>query len=160
VDACSCASILRTVRLLLPLTVSRQISYLRPCDLCLSNRPSALLGCIPSRIIKDCSYICILLLTYIFNLTVNVALATGWTTRRSRFYSRQRRKDFSSSLCVQTGAGAHPDSCTVGTGGGGFRCPGRKRGRDVSLSTHPHLVPRSRMSRSYTSPPPKRFRGL
>jgi hypothetical protein len=25
-------------------------------------------------------------------------------------------KDFSSSLCVQTGSGAHPDSCTMGTG--------------------------------------------
>jgi hypothetical protein len=24
---------------------------------------------------------------------------------------------FSSSLCVQTGSGAHPASCTVGTGG-------------------------------------------
>jgi hypothetical protein len=26
-------------------------------------------------------------------------------------------KDFSSSLCVQTGSGAHPASCTTGTGG-------------------------------------------
>jgi hypothetical protein len=26
-------------------------------------------------------------------------------------------KDFSSSLCVQTGSGAHPTSCTMGTGG-------------------------------------------
>jgi hypothetical protein len=26
-------------------------------------------------------------------------------------------KDFSSSLCVQTGSGAHPASCTVDTGG-------------------------------------------
>jgi hypothetical protein len=26
-------------------------------------------------------------------------------------------KDFSSSLCVQTGTGAHPASCTMGTGG-------------------------------------------
>jgi hypothetical protein len=26
-------------------------------------------------------------------------------------------KDFSSSLCAQTGSGAHPDSCTMGTGG-------------------------------------------
>jgi hypothetical protein len=25
-------------------------------------------------------------------------------------------KDFSSNLCVQTGSGAHPDSCTMGTG--------------------------------------------
>jgi hypothetical protein len=26
-------------------------------------------------------------------------------------------KDFSCSLCVQTGSGAHPASCTMGTGG-------------------------------------------
>jgi hypothetical protein len=26
-------------------------------------------------------------------------------------------KDFSSNLCVQTGFGAHPASCTMGTGG-------------------------------------------
>jgi hypothetical protein len=37
-------------------------------------------------------------------------------------------KDFSSSLCVQTGSGSHPASCTVGTGGpfpGGKARPGR-----------------------------------
>jgi hypothetical protein len=44
-------------------------------------------------------------------------LATDWTTGRSRFDPRQSRKDFSSSLCVQTGSGAHPASCTMGTGG-------------------------------------------
>jgi hypothetical protein len=49
-------------------------------------------------------------------------------------------KDFSSSLCVQTGSGAHPVSCTKGTGG---PSPGGKRGRGVMLTTHPHLVPRS-----------------
>jgi hypothetical protein len=43
-------------------------------------------------------------------------LATDWTTGRSRFDPRQRRKDFSSSLCVQTRSGAHPASCTMGTG--------------------------------------------
>jgi hypothetical protein len=32
-------------------------------------------------------------------------------------------KDFSSSLCVQTGSGAHPASCTMGTGGKAL--PGR-----------------------------------
>jgi hypothetical protein len=55
-------------------------------------------------------------------------------------------KDFSSNLCVQTGSGAHPASYTMGTGG---LSPGVKRGRGVT--THPHLVPRSRMSRSYTT---------
>jgi hypothetical protein len=37
-------------------------------------------------------------------------------------------EDFSSNLCVQTGSGAHPASCTIGTGGsfpGGKGRPGR-----------------------------------
>jgi hypothetical protein len=42
-------------------------------------------------------------------------------------------KDFSSNLCVQTGSGAHPASCTMGTVGpflGGKARPGR----DADLS--------------------------
>jgi hypothetical protein len=66
-------------------------------------------------------------------------------------------KDFSSSLCVQTGSGAHPASCTMGTG---VLSPGLKSGRGVTLTTHPHLVPRSSMSRSYTSSSPKRLHGV
>jgi hypothetical protein len=42
----------------------------------------------------------------------------------------------------------------------GFLSPGAKRGRVVTLTTHPHLLPRSRTSRSYTSPPPKRLHGV
>jgi hypothetical protein len=67
-------------------------------------------------------------------------LATDWTTGRPRFDSQQRQKDFSSSLCVQTGSGSHPASSTMGTG-----CPlpgGIARlGRDADYS--PHLVSRS-----------------
>jgi hypothetical protein len=42
-------------------------------------------------------------------------------------------KDFSFSLCVQTGSGAHPASCTMGTGG---PSPGVKArpGRDADHS--------------------------
>jgi hypothetical protein len=58
-------------------------------------------------------------------------------------------KDFSSSLCVQTGSGAHPVSCKMGTGG---PFPGVNSGRGVTQTTHPHLLPRSWMSRSYISP--------
>jgi hypothetical protein len=67
----------------------------------------------------------------------------------NRFYKerRQRRKDFSSKLCVQTGSGAHPALYTMGTG---CLSPGVKRGRGVTLNIHPQLVPKSRMSRSYT----------
>jgi hypothetical protein len=42
----------------------------------------------------------------------------------------------------------------------GVLSPGLKRGRGVTLTTHPHLVPRSSMSRSYTSSPPKRLHGV
>jgi hypothetical protein len=42
--------------------------------------------------------------------------------------SQVEAKDFSSILCVQTGSGAHPASCSMGTGGtfpGGKARPGR-----------------------------------
>jgi hypothetical protein len=42
----------------------------------------------------------------------------------------------------------------------GVLSPGLKRGRGVTLIIHPHLVPRSRMSRSYSSSPPKRLHGV
>jgi hypothetical protein len=60
-------------------------------------------------------------------------LAIGCTAVRTRFDPRQRRKDFFSSLCVQTGSGAHPASCTMGTGG---PFPGGKAqsGRDANHS--------------------------
>jgi hypothetical protein len=61
-----------------------------------------------------------------------------------------RGNRFSSNLCVQTGTGAHLSSCTMGTGGS---FPVVKGDRGVTLTTHPHLVSRSRMSRSYTSSP-------
>jgi hypothetical protein len=42
----------------------------------------------------------------------------------------------------------------------GVLSPGVKRGRGVMLTTHPHLVSRSWMSRSYTSSPLKRLHGV
>jgi hypothetical protein len=75
----------------------------------------------------------------------------GLDDRAIEVRSPAEAKDFSSSLCVQTGSEAHPASCTMGTGG---PFPGAKArpGRDADHS--PHLVSRSRMSRSYTSSPP------
>jgi hypothetical protein len=64
-------------------------------------------------------------------------------------------KYFSSNLCVQTGSGVHPASCTMGT-----LSQGVKRGRGVILTTHPHLVQMSGMCRSYISSLPKRHHGL
>jgi hypothetical protein len=66
--------------------------------------------------------------------------------------------DFSFSSCFQTGSEAHPASYPMGSGG---PFPGGKaRGRGVTLTTHPHLVPRLRMSRSYTSSPPMCLHGV
>jgi hypothetical protein len=76
-------------------------------------------------------------------------LTTDWTTG---VRSPTDAEDISTSLCVQTGSGAHSSSCTVGTGGKAWP------GRDVDHS--PHLVPRLRMSRSYTSSHPLRFHGV
>jgi hypothetical protein len=42
----------------------------------------------------------------------------------------------------------------------GVLSPRVKRGRGVTLTTHPHLVPRLSMSRSYTSSPPMRRHGM
>jgi len=48
------------------------------------------------------------------------------------------------SVPVQTGPGAHPASCTMGTGS----FPGVKSGRGVTLTPHPLLVLWSRKSRA------------
>ena len=54
------------------------------------------------------------------------------------------------SAPVQTGPGAHPASCTTGTGS----FPGVKSGRGVTLTPHPLLVPLVMKEYSYTSIPP------
>jgi hypothetical protein len=56
---------------------------------------------------------------------------------------RSSAEDFSSSLCVQTNSEVHSASYPTGTGG---PLPGVKRSQGVTLTTHPHLVSRSRMS--------------
>ena len=65
----------------------------------------------------------------------------GWTVR-DRI---PVRRDFPP---VQTGPGAHPASCRMGTGS----FPGVKCGRGVLLTTHPLLVPRSWKSRAIPLP--------
>jgi len=83
----------------------------------------------------------------------SVSVVSGYVLddRTTADRSPAKAGDFSSSLCVQTGSGAHPASRPIGTG---VLSPGVKRGRDVTLTTDPHLVPRSIMSRSYTFSPP------
>jgi hypothetical protein len=59
-------------------------------------------------------------------------------------------KDFSSNFCVQTNSNTHPASYPMGTG---VLSLGDKEGPGRVADPSPHLVPRSRMSRSYTSSP-------
>ena len=54
------------------------------------------------------------------------------------------------SAPVQTGPGARPASCTMGTGS----FPGLKSGRGVTLTLHLLLVPLVMKEQSYTSTPP------
>jgi hypothetical protein len=58
--------------------------------------------------------------------------------------------DVFSSLCALTGSEDHPAPYSVGTGGP-FPWVKARPGRDADHS--PHLVPRSRISRSYTASP-------
>jgi hypothetical protein len=61
-------------------------------------------------------------------------LTTDWTIG---VRSPTEADDFSSTLCVQTGSGAHPASYTVGTGGslpGGKARPGRDADRSPPSS--------------------------
>jgi hypothetical protein len=77
--------------------------------------------------------------------SVSIVSGYGLDDRAIEVRSSAEAKDLSSSLCVQTGSGAHPLSCTLGTGGpfaGGKVRPGR----DADHS--PHLMPGSRRSRS------------
>ena len=65
----------------------------------------------------------------------SVGIATELQAGRSGIESQWGR-DFPP---LQTGSGAHPASCKMGTGS----FPGVKLGRGVLLTTHPLLVPRS-----------------
>jgi hypothetical protein len=58
----------------------------------------------------------------------SVGIVSGYGLDYRAIEAPTEAKDFSCSLCVQTGSGAHPASCTMGTGGpflGGKARPGR-----------------------------------
>jgi hypothetical protein len=60
--------------------------------------------------------------------SVSTVVGYGLDYRAIEVRSPAEAKDFSCSLCVQTGPGAHPASCTMGSGGpfpGGKERPGR-----------------------------------
>jgi hypothetical protein len=81
-------------------------------------------------------------------------LATDWTTG---VRSPATAKWFFPLASVSRPAEAHPASYPMGTGA---QFPGVKRGRGVTLTTHPHIVPRPRMNTSYITSPPWRLRGV
>jgi hypothetical protein len=60
--------------------------------------------------------------------SVNMVSCYSLDDRAIQVRSPTEAKDFSCSLCVQTGSEAHPASCAMGTGGpfpGGKARPGR-----------------------------------
>ena len=72
----------------------------------------------------------------------SVGIATGYGLDGPGIESQWGGARFSAP--VQTGPGAHPASCTMGTG----IFLGVKSGRGVKLTTHPLLVPWLRKGRS------------
>jgi hypothetical protein len=78
-------------------------------------------------------------------------LTKDWTTGRSGFHSRQRQRIFPLVSVFRPALG--PTHHTI-QWVPGVLSPGLKRGRGVTLTTQPHLVQRSRMSRSYIFSPP------
>jgi hypothetical protein len=79
---------------------------------------------------------------------------TGWTIG---VQSLTEAEDFSSSPASRPALGpTQPLIQWVP----GFLSLGIKRGRGVTLTTHPHLVLRWRTSRSYTSSPPNPLNGV
>jgi hypothetical protein len=73
------------------------------------------------------------------SLGSSVSLTPDWTTG---VRSPAEAKGFSSSLCDQTSSEVHPASCSMSTG---VLSPAVNRGWDVTLTTHPHLMPRLRI---------------
>jgi hypothetical protein len=63
----------------------------------------------------------------------------GWVILDS---NHGEAKDFSILQIVQTALGAHPASYSMGT----EVLSRRKSGRNVKLTTHPHLVPRLKIN--------------
>jgi hypothetical protein len=81
-------------------------------------------------------------------------LSTGWTTGRSGSIPGRGERIFLVAFVPRPAL--RPTQLPV-QWVPGVLSPEVKRGRGVTLTTHPHLVPRSIMSRSYTSSPCKRL---
>jgi hypothetical protein len=121
---------------------------------------SSRLGAIPPlplllhRCVVGMLYLLIKLTSCLPGSSVSIVYGYGLDDRAIEVRSPTEARGFSSSLYVQTSSGAHPTYYPVGTEG---PFPGAKArpGRDTDHSSH--LMPRSRMSRSYIFSSPKRL---
>jgi hypothetical protein len=101
-------------------------------------------------------YVCIHLCMYVCSKrsrgsSGSIVSGYGLGNRVIEVRSPAGAKDFFPRICVQTGSGpTQPPVQWVP----GVLSPGVKRGRGVTLTTHPHKVSRLWMSRIYTSSPP------
>jgi hypothetical protein len=101
---------------------------------------------------SPCVCIHIYIYIYICGPGISVGIATELRAGRSGIESRWGRV----FPPVQTGPGAHPVSCKMGTGS----FPEVKCGQGVLLTTHPLLVSRSWKSRAVTLPTIRATPGL
>jgi hypothetical protein len=93
--------------------------------------------------------------------SVRIVSGYGMDDRAIAVRSPAGAKDFSSSLCVQTGSEAHPASCTMGTGGtfpGGKARPGRDA--DHSPPSSAEVVNEQELYFLSPQAPPWRVAGL
>jgi hypothetical protein len=83
--------------------------------------------------------------------SVSIALDYGQDNQGSRVQFLAGAGNCTLHHCVQNGSGAHPASYLMGTRGS---FPGSKAAQGMKLTTHLHLVLRSRNAWSYTSTTP------
>jgi hypothetical protein len=89
--------------------------------------------------------------------SVGIALGYGLDDRGARVRFLEGAENFSLHHCVQNGSGAHPASYLMGTRGS---FPEGKTAGGVMLTTHLHLVLRSKNEWRYTSTPRIRLHGV
>jgi hypothetical protein len=115
-----------------------------PTNMC--PQKSVFLNTLPLKTIHDNTWKMCLTILRTWSRGSSVSIVSGYRLGRAiKVRSPAETRDFSPNLCVQTGSGDHPASCTMGTSG---PFPGVKHSRGATLTTHPHLAPRSGMSRS------------